>query len=80
MSDWIGYVASVLVAISITMKGGLIFRIFNLAGSICFFAYGIVLGSMPIILINIYGTSINIFHIIRLLREKKKEKNNVTKA
>jgi len=74
MSEWIGYAASVLVAISITIKGGIYFRILNFAGSICFLIYGLMLNSLPIILINIYGSVINIFHIIRLIIESKKNK------
>ena len=69
MTEWVGYLASVLVAVSITIKGGLYFRILNMAGSICFFIYGLFLGSLPIILINIYGTGINIFHIVKLLKK-----------
>jgi len=68
MHEWIGYIASVLVAVSITIKGGLYFRILNLAGSVCFLIYGVFLGSLPIALINIYGTGINIFHIIKIVR------------
>ena len=66
MFDWIGYLASVLVAISITIKGGFYFRILNLAGSICFLVYGIIIGTWPVILINIYGIAINIFHIVKI--------------
>jgi len=75
MSEWIGYLASVLVAVSITIKGGLYFRILNMAGSICFFIYGIFISSLPIVLINIYGTGINIFHIIKIIRDEQKVRN-----
>ena len=76
MSEWIGYLASVLVAVSITIKGGLYFRILNMAGSICFFIYGIFISSLPIVLINIYGTGINIFHIIKIIRGEQKVRNS----
>ena len=70
-TEWIGYLASVLIAVSITIKGGLIFRIFNLSGSIVFFVYGMLIGSLPVAFINVYGTGINIFHIIKLIRSAK---------
>jgi hypothetical protein len=73
MIEIIGYAASVLIAISITIKGGFYFRILNMAGSICFFIYGLSIGSWPVAIINIYGTGINIFHLIR---EKKKRSHN----
>jgi len=69
MIDWIGYTASVLIAVSLTIKGGFYFRILNMTGSICFFIYGILIGSMPVVLINIYCVFINIFYLVR--KEKK---------
>ena len=72
MHDWVGYLASVLVAVSITIKGGIYFRILNLAGSICFLIYAFILKSVPIMIINTYGIGINIFHIVKILREKKR--------
>ena len=66
MFEWIGFLASVLVAISITIKGGLYFRILNMAGSICFLIYGLLIGSWPVALINTYGIGINIFHLVRI--------------
>jgi hypothetical protein len=71
MIEWLGYLASVLVAISITMKGGVWFRILNMAGAICFLIYSLFIGSWPVALINIYGTGINIFHLIRVIRKKE---------
>jgi len=73
MYEWIGYIASVLVAVSITIKGGIYFRVLNLAGSVCFLVYGIILKSVPVMIINAYSIGINFFHIIKLLREKKGE-------
>jgi hypothetical protein len=65
MTEWTGYLASVLIAVSITIKGGFYFRILNMAGSIFFVIYGLFIGSWPVTLINIYGTGINIFHLVR---------------
>ena len=70
MFEWLGYLASVLVAISITIKGGLYFRIFNMIGGICFLVYGILIKSIPVVLINIYGSGINTFYIIKILKSK----------
>jgi len=71
MVDWIGYVASIFIAVSITIKGGFYFRILNMIGSICFLFYGVFIESPPVILINIYCTGINIFHLVR------KDKNKI---
>jgi len=72
MHEWVGYLASLLVAVSITIKGGIYFRILNMAGSICFLVYGILLKSVPIMIINIYGIGIHIFHIIKIVKSSKK--------
>ena len=72
MIDIIGYIASIVVAISITIKGGLYFRILNMAGSICFLVYGFLINSLPVMLINIYGTGINIFYIIKEVKNRSK--------
>ncbi|MCL1992414.1 MAG: YgjV family protein [Spirochaetes bacterium] len=66
MFEWVGFLASILVAISITIKGGVYFRILNMAGSACFLVYGALIGSLPVALINAYCIGINIFHLVRL--------------
>lgn len=65
MTEWIGYLASILIAISITIKGGFYFRLLNMVGSICFIIYGLFIGSWPVTLINIYGVGINFFHMVK---------------
>jgi hypothetical protein len=71
MVEWVGYLASILIAISITISSNIYFRILNLAGSICFMIYGILIRSFPVAIINLYGIGINLFHLIR--RRKKVE-------
>jgi len=69
MYEWIGYAASVLIAISITIRGGVYFRIFNLSGAVVFFIYSLLIKALPITLINAYSICINVFHLIR--KDKK---------
>jgi len=73
MSEWVGYLASLLVAISITIKGGLYFRILNLAGSICFLTYGVIILSVPVMIINAYGIIINIIHLVKIILNSRKK-------
>jgi hypothetical protein len=63
--DWIGYAASVLIAVSITISNNRYFRILNLIGSACFTIYGVFIRSWPVAIINAYCIGINIFHLIR---------------
>ena len=72
MVDYVGYLASILIAISITLKGGIYFRILNMVGSICFFIYGMFIGSWPVAIINVYAVGINTFHLVKLIKSNKK--------
>ncbi len=65
MTEWIGYLASVLIAVSITISSSFYFRILNLIGSACFVVYGLFIRSWPVAIINAYCFGINIFHLIR---------------
>jgi hypothetical protein len=71
MVELTGYLASVLVAISITIKGGLYFRILNLTGSLCFMIYGLLIKSWPVAIINVYAMGVNIFYIVKELRGRQ---------
>jgi hypothetical protein len=72
MIEYLGYLASILIAISITISGGFYFRVLNMTGSICFMIYGLFIGSWPVAIINIYGVGINIYHLII-----RKKHNNI---
>jgi len=63
-----GYIASVLVAVSLVMASFLLLRILNLLGAIFFVIYGLLLGSIPIILTNAFIVAINIYYLLRMLR------------
>jgi len=65
MVEWIGYLASILIAVSITISNNFYFRILNLIGSACFMVYGIFIKSWPVAIINTYGIGINVFHLIK---------------
>jgi len=65
MTEWIGYLASILIAISITISNNFYFRILNLVGSACFMVYGIIIHSYPVAIINAYGIGINVYHLIK---------------
>jgi len=74
MNEWIGYLASVLIAISLTISSNFYFRIINLAGSICFVIYGLFIHSYPVAIINTYCIGINIFHLIKGRKKQDADK------
>lgn len=69
--ELIGYIASVLVAISLTMSSILRLRIINLVGATLFTVYGTVIGSVPVAGVNAFIVCINIFYLIRIFRTRE---------
>ena len=51
-TEWLGYIASVIVAVSLTMTNIRRLRLINLIGAITFTIYGAVLQLYPIIVVN----------------------------
>lgn len=64
--NWIellGYLASILVAVSFVMKSIKKLRIVNIVGATLFVVYSIIIHAWPVALINMFTVFINIYHI-----------------
>lgn len=66
LTGLIGYVASVLLAISLVVNNDLKFRWINSGGCLFFIIYGIFINALPIIITNSFLLAINIFYLIRI--------------
>lgn len=66
----IGFVASVIIAFSLTMSSIVKLRWYNLAGASIFSVYGFLIGSMPVALLNLFISLANIYYL-RLIYAKK---------
>jgi hypothetical protein len=66
MYELIGYVASVLVAISLMMSSILRLRLINLAGATFFAAYGFLIGSTPVAAVNVFIVGVNVYYLVRI--------------
>ena len=64
--ELVGYVASAFVVLSFAMSSIVKIRTISLVGSVFYVAYGILIGSVPIILAN---ATIVVFHCVALYRE-----------
>lgn len=62
----IGYVASLLVAVSLMMSNIIQLRIVNLIGSATFSLYGILIGSIPVAAMNGFIVLINIYYLTQI--------------
>jgi hypothetical protein len=68
--ELIGYLASFLVAISLMMSQIIRLRIVNLLGALTFSAYGFLIGSLPVALMNAFIVGINIYYLAGMLKMK----------
>lgn len=65
--ELIGYLASALVVTSLSMASVVRLRIFSLAGSFTFMAYGVLIGAVPIIITNVAIAALNLWFLSREL-------------
>lgn len=66
-----GYVASVLVAISLMMNSIVKLRIINLVGAACFSTYGFLIGAYPVFVLNGFIALIDIYYLIQIFGTKE---------
>jgi hypothetical protein len=66
MYELIGYVASVLVAVSLMMSSIVRLRVINLAGAALFSVYGVLIGSAPVAAVNMFIVGINCWYLFRM--------------
>jgi hypothetical protein len=62
----IGYLGSILVAVSLMMKSILRLRVINLIGSLFFTIYGILLGAIPVVVLNGLIVCIDVYYLIQM--------------
>jgi ribosomal protein S18 acetylase RimI-like enzyme len=69
--ELLGYVASVIIALSLMMSSLLRLRLVNLAGALLFAIYGVAIGALPVAAVNGFIVVINIWHLSRMLRTRE---------
>lgn len=67
--EWVGYLASVVVAISLMMSNIKKLRWWNLIGAALFVAYGVAIDAYPVALVNFFIILIDIYYLVKLYRE-----------
>lgn len=68
--ELIGYLGSILVAISLMMKSLLRLRLINLFGALFFTIYGVLLGAYPVAVLNGLIVCIDVYYLIQMWRQK----------
>lgn len=69
--QFIGYGASIIIATSMTMSSIVKFRWINLAGALLFGTYGVLIGAIPVMILNSFIASVDIFYLIRIYNKKE---------
>ncbi|MBN2879783.1 MAG: YgjV family protein [Clostridia bacterium] len=69
--EWLGYLASVTVLVSLLMSSVKRLRWINLAGSLFFSVYGFLIGSLPVGFMNAGIVVINIYYLNQIYRSKE---------
>ncbi|HEX8907421.1 MAG TPA: hypothetical protein VF771_21390 [Longimicrobiaceae bacterium] len=69
--ELLGYLASVLVAVSLMMSRILRLRVINLVGSLAFTVYGALIGAYPVAAVNGFICLINVYFLWKMLRTRE---------
>jgi hypothetical protein len=67
----IGYLASVIIAASMTMNSILKFRWINLAGAVTFSTYGFLIGALPVGFLNGFIAFVDIYYLYSIYSKKE---------
>lgn len=67
----IGYIASIIIAVSMTMNSIVKFRWINLVGATTFSTYGFIIGAYPVGLLNAFIISVDIYYLIKIYSKKE---------
>ncbi len=70
MLEYLGYIASVIVLISLLMSSVKRLRWINLIGSMTFATYGFLIDSIPVAILNIGTSLINIYYLTKMYNTK----------
>ncbi|WP_432661920.1 hypothetical protein R9X47_15250 [Wukongibacter baidiensis] len=69
--EWLGYLASLIVLISLLMSSILKLRWINLIGSGLFCLYGFLIGALPVGFMNLGIVAINVYYLVKIYSSKE---------
>lgn len=67
--EYVGYLSSILIGISMFMKNIVKLRFINLIGCILFTIYGFIIKAYPVAIVNLVIAFTNIYYIYRLTKD-----------
>lgn len=69
--EWIGYFASVVIALSMTMNSIVKFRWINLVGATTFSLYGFLIGAYPVMFLNGIIVGVDLYYLYRIYNKSQ---------
>jgi hypothetical protein len=63
---WVGYIASAIIALSMTMNSIVKFRWINLVGASGFATYGFLIGALPVMALNGFIVAVDIYYLTKI--------------
>jgi hypothetical protein len=69
--EWVGYLASLLVALSLTMSSIIKLRWINLVGAVLFTIYALIINALPVALVNGFISVVNVYFLVRISGKKE---------
>jgi len=67
---FLGYFASGVIAISMTMSSIVKFRVINLIGALSFSTYGFLIGALPVGILNAFIASVDVYFLYTIFSHK----------
>jgi hypothetical protein len=69
--EFVGYLGSALIAISLMMSSVLRLRVINMIGGATFSLYGLLIGAYPVAVLNGFIVLVNAYKVTRMVRAKR---------
>ena len=69
--EWLGYAASVIVLVSLSMASIVKLRWYNMLGAALFSLYGYLIGSYPVAFMNFLIVCTNIYYLVKMNKHKE---------
>lgn len=69
--EWLGYAASIIVFVSLSMTSIVKLRWYNMLGAMLFSLYGFLIGSYPVAFMNFLIVCTNIYYLVKMNKHKE---------
>ncbi|MGF1833234.1 YgjV family protein [Photobacterium sanguinicancri] len=75
--EMLGYAASIMIALSLTMKNIVKLRVLNFVGCMLFTTYALLINAWPVAVTNGFIACVNVYFLIKKHQEKTSQQSLV---